>query len=155
MENIIIPQGDTIEEIKAREQVIYHFYKQWKLDNPTQRKYNLSLKDYINIRQISIIETAEHAAKTYLSTLAVLQLDAILTNAQKVAVVRTKLHSRNQNQFEKMIVMGYQCVGIGTIKMTVGIKRSNKEKVQYCITHLGVDDILYSEISQTIGIKNK
>lgn len=51
--------------------------------------------------------------------------------------------------------MGYQCVGIGTIKMTVGIKRSNKEKVQYCITHLGVDDIMYGEICQTIGAKNK
>lgn len=150
MENIIIPQGDTNEEIKAREQVIYLFYKQWKLANPTQRKYNLSLKDYINIRQISIIETVEHAAKRYLSTLAVLQLDAILTNAKKVAVVRTKPRAQNQNQFEKMIVMGYHCVGIGTIKMTVGIKRSNKEKVQYCITHIGVDDVMYNEISKTI-----
>lgn len=153
MENITIPQGESIEEIKTREQVIYQFYKQWKLDNPTQRKYNLSLKDYINIRQISIVETAEHAAKTYLSTLAVLQLDAILTNAKKVAVVRTKIRSQNQNQFEKMIVMGYQCVGIGTIKMTVGIKRSNKEKVQYCITHLDVNDLLYNEIRHTIQAK--
>lgn len=153
MENITIPQGESIEEIKTREQVIYQFYKQWKIDNPTQRKYNLSLKDYINIRQISIVETAEHAAKTYLSTLAVLQLDAILTNAKKVAVVRTKIRSRNQNQFEKMIVMGYQCVGIGTIKMTVGIKRSNKEKVQYCITHLDVNDLLYNEIRHTIQAK--
>ncbi|MCQ2324975.1 MAG: hypothetical protein MJZ58_02135 [Paludibacteraceae bacterium] len=150
MENIIIPQGDTIEETKTREQVIYQFYKQWKIDNPTQRKFNLSLKDYINIRQISIIETVEHAAKRYLSTLAVLQLDAILTNAKKVSVVRTKPRAKNQNQFEKMIVMGYQCVGIGTIKMMVGIKRSNKEKVQYCITHLGVDDVMYDEISKTI-----
>ncbi|MBQ0154131.1 MAG: hypothetical protein MJZ79_00575 [Paludibacteraceae bacterium] len=153
MENIIIPQGNTNEEVKAREQVIYQFYKQWKLANPTQRKYNLSLKDYINIRQISIIETAEHAAKTYLSTLAVLQLDAILTNAQKVAVVRTKIRSRNQNQFEKMIVMGYQCVGIGAIKMIVGIKRSNKEKVQYCITHLDVDDLLYTDFCHAIQTK--
>ena len=153
MENITIPQGESIEEIKTREQVIYQFYKQWKIDNPTQRKYNLSLKDYINIRQISIVETAEHAAKTYLSTLAVLQLDAILTNAKKVAVVRTKIRSQNQNQFEKMIVMGYQCVGIGTIKMTVGIKRSNKEKVQYCITHLDVNDLLYNEIRHTIQAK--
>ena len=154
-ESIIIPQGDSIEDIKNREQIIFNFYNQWKEANPTQRKYNLSLQDYINIRRISIIETAEHAAKTYLSTLAVLQLDAILTNAKKVSVVRSKIHTKNQNQFEKMIVMGYQCVGIGSIKMTVGIKRSNKEKVQYCITQLTVGDLMYDEISRILGVKNK
>jgi hypothetical protein len=36
----------------------------------------------INIRMVSIIETSEHAAKRFLSTLAVLQLDAILAGAK-------------------------------------------------------------------------
>jgi len=154
MENIEIPQGGTREDIQAREQVIFNFYSEWKAQNPTQRKFNISLNEYINIRQISIVETAEHAAKTYLSTLAVLQLDAILTNAKKVAVVRSKANTKNQNQFSKMIVMGYDVVGIGTIKMTVGIKRSNNEKVQYCITKLDVADPMFKVIVEKAG-KNK
>ena len=96
--------------------------------------FNIDLKDYINIRHISIIETVEHAARTYLSTLAVLQLDSILTLAKKVRIVNVKPKDKNQNQFEKMIKMEYNLVGIGKVSLIVGVKRSNKEKVQYCIT---------------------
>jgi hypothetical protein len=67
----------------------------------------------------------------------VLQLDAILTGAKKVAVVKSKANA-NQKQFEKMIVMSYECVGIGVVKMMVGVKRRSHEKVQYCITALEV-----------------
>ena len=78
----MIPEGHTIEDIKKREQIIRNFYREWKEKNPSQRKFNLSLKEYINIRMVSIVETSEHAAKSYLSTLAVLQLDSILTGAR-------------------------------------------------------------------------
>ena len=33
-----------------------------------------------------------------------------------------------------MIKMEYKLVGIGKVSLVVGIKRTNKEKVQYCIT---------------------
>ena len=138
-EDIIIPRGDAREDIAAREKIIKDFYLKWRETNPTQRKFNVSLKDYINIKMVSVIETAEHAAKTYLSTLAVLQLDAILTNARKVKIIQTDWRAKNQNPFEKMIVMNYRCTGIGLVKMTVGIKRSNKEKVQYCITAMQIE----------------
>ena len=46
----MIPEGHTIEDIKKREQIIRDFYREWKEKNPSQRKYNLSLKEYINIR---------------------------------------------------------------------------------------------------------
>lgn len=59
------------------------------------------------------------ASRSYLSTLAVLQLDAILTNAKTVSTVCSK-NNGNQKPFEKMIIMKYDCVGIGLIKMTVG-----------------------------------
>ena len=94
----------------------------------------VNLEDYINIRYISIVETVEHSSKSYLSTLAVLQLDCILKLAKKVRVVDTKRGDKNQNQFEKMIKMEYELVGIGKVSLVVGIKRTNKEKVQYCIT---------------------
>ena len=86
----MIPAGHTIEDIKTRERIIRDFYREWKEKNPSQRKFNLSLKEYINIRMVSIVETSEHAAKNYLSTLAVLQLDSILTGARKVSVKKPK-----------------------------------------------------------------
>lgn len=131
-----LPQGNSKEDIKAREKIIRDFYREWKSANEGQRVYNIDLQDYINIRMVSIVETCEHAAKTYLSTLAVLQLDAILTHAKKNAVVKSDPKSKNQNKFESMILMEYTYAGIGRIKLTVGIKRSNKEKVMYCITAL-------------------
>ena len=130
----MIPEGNTLVEIKEREQIIRDFYKKWKEQNPSQRKYNLSLKEYINIRMVSIIETSEHAAKKYLSTLAVLQLDAILAGAKKVSVKKPKIGNKNQKPFERIIIMEYELVGIGTVKMTVGVRRRTHEKVQYCIT---------------------
>lgn len=86
---------------------------------------------------MSITETCTHAAKTYHSTFAVLQLDAILTNAKRIATVRAKSNG-NKKIFEKMIIMQYECVGIGLVKMTVGVRRRSHEKVQYCITVLNV-----------------
>ena len=117
-----------------REKIIRDFYREWKEKNPSQRKYNLSLKEYINIRMVSIIETSEHAAKNYLSTIAVLQLEAILMGAKKITVNSTKQGNKNQKPFEKMIVMEYDVAFVGRVRMTVGVKRRSHEKVQYCIT---------------------
>lgn len=83
MNKVLVPTDNSIECIKIREKIIRDFYREWKEQNPLQRRYNVTLKEYINIRMVSIVETSEHAAKNYLSTLAVLQLDAILTNAKK------------------------------------------------------------------------
>jgi tRNA splicing ligase len=130
----MIPEGNTLDNIKQRELIIRNFYREWKEKNPSQRKFNLSLKEYINIRMVSIVETSEHAAKNYLSTLAVLQLDAILVGAKKVSIKKTKTNNKNQQPFEKIMIMEYDMVGIGTVKMTVGVRRRTQEKVQYCIT---------------------
>ena len=62
--------------------------------------------EYINIRMVSIVETSEHAAKSYLSTLAVLQLDSILTGARKVSVKKPKPGNANQKPFERIMIMG-------------------------------------------------
>ena len=132
-----IPQGNTPEEVAARRSIISNFYREWKEANPLMRRYNVALKEYINIRFVSITETCTHASRSYLSTLAVLQLDAILTGARKVATLPAK-NNGNQKPFEKMIVMTYDCPGIGKVKMTVGVRRRTHEKVQYCITAMEV-----------------
>ena len=130
----MIPTGNSREDIQQRELIIRDFYHEWKEKNPSQKNYNLSLKDYINILMVSIVETSEHAAKNYLSTLAVLQLDAILVGARKVSIQNVKQNNKNQKPFEKIIIMEYDLVEIGKIKMTVGVRRRTREKVQYCIT---------------------
>ena len=132
-----MPIGDSAEDIEARRKIISKFYHDWKLRNLSLRKFNLSLKEYINIRYVSITETCTHASRSYFSTLAVLQLDAILTNARTVSTVKSK-ENGNQKPFEKMIIMKYDCVGIGVVKMTVGVRRRTHEKVQYCITALEI-----------------
>ncbi len=130
----MIPQGNSLEEIKTREKIIRDYYREWKERNPSQRKFNLSLKEFINIRMVSIIETSEHASKSYLSTLAVLQLDSILVGAKKVSIKKTKPGNKNQKPFERILIMEYKLTGIGTVKMTVGVRKRTREKVQYCIT---------------------
>ena len=124
--------------IKSRKKIIYDFYQEWKIQNPRMRRYNLSLKEHINIRHVSIDETSAHASKKYLSTLAVLQLDAILTYAVRKRVTLSKPHNKNQKMFEKMIVMEYNCPGIGLIKLTVGVRKITHEKIQYCITTMDI-----------------
>ncbi len=131
---IIVPRGDGKDAIKERERIIREYYKNWRSTHEGQKLFNLNLKEYISIRQISMIETAEHASKSYLSTLAVLQLDAILTNAKKDYVVPADKNSKNQAGYNKMFIMSYLCPGIGRIKLTVGVSRRSLVKVQYCIT---------------------
>ena len=128
-----VPVGNSVEDVENRRRIISKFYHNWKLRNPSQQRFNISFNEYINIRFVSITETCTHASKSYFSTLAVLQLDSILSNAKKVSEVRAKQNG-NQKPFEHMLIMQYECVGIGTVKMTVGVRRRTHEKVQYCIT---------------------
>ena len=128
-----IPTGDSPQDIRIRRRVISNFYREWKISNPSHSCFNHSLNEYINIRFVSITETCTHASRTYNSTLAVLLLDEILENAIKVGEVPAK-NNGNQKPFDKMIVMHYDCHSIGLVKMTIGVRRGNHEKVQYCIT---------------------
>ena len=131
---IEIPTGESNEDFKTRKEIIWQFYQDWKKKNPSQKRYNLDLKDYINIRFVSIDETSHQAAKNYLSTLAVLQLDSILTMAKKFRMVKAKPNNKNQKQFNKLLWMKYDLPGVGEVKLIVGIVRRTKDKVQYCIT---------------------
>ena len=131
---IEIPTRESKEDFKIRKQIIWQFYQDWKKKNPSQKRYNLDLKDYINIKFVSIDETSHQAAKSYLSTLAVLQLDSVLTLAKKYRTVKAKPNDKNQKQFNKLLWMRYDLPGVGEVKLMVGIVRRTKDKVQYCIT---------------------
>ena len=128
-----IPMGNRKDDITIRRHIIANYYRIWKRANPSMMRYNHSLKEAIAIRFVSITETCTHAARSFHSTLAILHLDNILTYAKKVGTVPAKSNG-NQKPFEKMIVMRYDNASIGTIRMTVGVRRRTHEKVQYCIT---------------------
>ena len=83
-----------------------------------------------NGEEVVLAVTAKHAAKSYLSTLAVLQLDSILIGAKKVSSQKPQRGNKNQKPFERILIMEYELVGIGTVKMTVGVRRKTREKVQ-------------------------
>lgn len=133
-----IPTGNNREDIKSREKIISNVYREWYKANPSKAVYNNDLHENINIRFLSITETIRHASKTYLSTLAVLQLDVILKCAYQVGEpTPIKPGVINQSVFDEMIIMECPLIGIGTAKLTVGVKKKTKMKIQYCITAIG------------------
>ncbi len=134
-----IPTGETKEEKKQRKQFIKDFYRLWASIHPSKKVFNKSLNDYINVRYISVDETAGQASHRYISTLAITFLTEILENAvQKGVPKNTDPTKENQKGFEKMIAMEYRKKELGIIKLTVGVKRGTKEKVQYCVLFCAV-----------------
>ena len=126
-----IPQGNSREEVKLRDQIIKDFYAGWIAENPEKKMWNEDLQDYILVKYLSITETAEKAARQYEATLAVMRLSELLTKSKKVAEVPPKKNTRNQKPFLKMYIMQ-----LDNIKMTVGLLKSTGDKLQYCITAL-------------------
>ena len=126
---MIIPSGNSKEEVKLREQIIKDFYAGWIAENPDKKVWNDDLNDFILVKYLSITETAEKAARQYESTLAVLRLSELLRKSKKVAEVPPKKGRKNQKPFIKMIIMQ-----LDNIKMTVGLQKTTGDKVQYCIT---------------------
>jgi len=124
-----IPTGHTKEDIKAREKLIKDFYAQWIAEDPDKKVWNKSLDADIHVKFLSINETYEKASRSYESTCAVFRLTEILEQAVKTGEQPSKRNTRNQKQFEKLIIMQH-----GEIKLTVGLQRSNQDLVQYCIT---------------------
>jgi len=135
-----IAKGDTTEDKKQRKRFITDFYKMWETENPQKQVFNKSLKDFVNVRHISVKETTGQASHRYISTLAVTFLTEILENAIQNGIPQN-INSQKDNQkgFEKILIMEYNKKDLGRIKLTVGVKRGIKEKVQYCITAIEND----------------
>lgn len=150
-----IPMGKSMAEVRLRERIIDAFFRKWVESHPDKYVLNNNLQDKINVRAVSIIEAKQHGAKSYKSTLAVLRLDEVLRYATKLGEMPTKKGNANQAPFEKMILMSYLCEGIGTIKLTVGVKRSNKDKVQYGISALREGEIWELPDNNTTQKKQK
>ena len=129
-----IPQGRTRDEIQHREKIIKDFYANWIACNPTKHVFNVALNDFIHVRFLSIQETARLSASSYKSTLAVTYLTEILEKATIEERVKPKPNNQNQKRFSEVIIMQYNKRAFGKIKLTVGVLRGSRQKIQYCIT---------------------
>ncbi|GHU60475.1 hypothetical protein FACS1894121_0600 [Bacteroidia bacterium] len=132
--------GDSKEDKKQRKQFIKDFYKLWETINPKKQVFNKSLKENISVKYISVDETAGQASHRYKSTLAIMFLTEILEKAVKKGQPQnSNPQKENQKGFEKIILMEYSQKDFGKIKLTVGVKRGTKEKIQYCVTAIEND----------------
>ena len=129
-----IPKGRTKEEIQQREKFIKDFYAKWISVNPEKRIYNANLQAFIYVRFLSIQETSEKSARSYKSTLAVTYLTELLELAKTVNITKPKPGNNKQSRFSDLIVMKYHKKNFGEIKLTVGVLRGSRERIQYCIT---------------------
>jgi hypothetical protein len=83
---------------------------------------------------LSLQETSLIAALSYKSTLAVTYLTEILEKATVEQHVKPKPDNKNQKRFSEMILMKYDKKDFGKIKLTVGVLKGSRQKIQYCIT---------------------
>lgn len=131
----------SMEEIRKREAIIDDFLRKWSAANTERKVFNNVMQEYIYVRAISFAEAKEHSAKSYKSTRALMLLDEVLKNASPIKRVPKKSGDKNQKEFVYMLVMIYKHQDIGTIKLTVGIKK-NANKIQYGISALKPDEPL-------------
>lgn len=91
----------------------------------------------------------EHSSKSYKSTRALLHLDEVLEKASPIKRVPKKSDNKNQREFVYFLVMMYKHQEIGTIKLTVGVKK-NMNKIQYGISALKPEEPLvdYSKFTK-------
>jgi len=133
--SIEIPIGTTLKEIKVRKKIIRDFYAAWNASNPTKQVYNVNLKEFINIRYLSINETAEIASRRFISTFAITHFfSEILEFAEEKRRTKPKPDNDNQKRFSEIIAMEYSKKEFGIIKLTVGVLKGSNLYIQYCIT---------------------
>lgn len=84
--------------------------------------------------KLSKTETAYHATWIVASMNMVKNhFDEILRYAVKKEEIRPK-SNRNQSGFSRLIIMERKIKGVGTAKLTVGVRICDNRKEQYCIT---------------------
>jgi hypothetical protein len=142
----LFPIGNEKADYQARKKFIVNFYANWIVANTTKHIFNKSLGSFIEVKYLSINETAGKAAYNYKSTLAVTFLTEILENAKakkdrngNLVFEIPKEDAKKQKRFSKMFIMYYEKSAFGKIKLTVGELRGSGQRVQYCITAIEND----------------
>jgi hypothetical protein len=125
-------------DIKARENIVWAMLAMWLSKNPSKRRRNSDLEDYIYLRFDGMQETVNKAARNYKSTMAVFELDFLLANAFKTDT--DKPQSKRQEKFVEMFIMNVNTPiflpYFDKVKMLIGVtkQKKNAKKIQYSIT---------------------
>ena len=133
----VIPTGKTAVEMDKRREIINSFYQQWTESNPSKKVKNIVLNEFIHVNQLSKKETMQYAVRSFFETMYVLNLDLILQVATPVKTVPAK-KNKTQKPFSKMLIMKAIVPDLlkygKTGKLTVGIRKVDANKIQYCLT---------------------
>ena len=84
----------------------------------------------IIVNSSSFDEARGHIADSISSTEVLLMLKYILENA---TIERYDDPKEYQNKYEEIIILSCYVPRIGKVKLTVGIRKSDGEYVQYCV----------------------
>ena len=140
----VIPKGRTKADGEKRRAIVWEMYAIWREENPKGKRYNKSIKDYIEVTaEISVDETAAHAYKNYKNVVAFYCLDSILTTAIKVGNPSNP-NSQRQKKFFKggyIQVMNSQIAAqpyFGKVNLVIGVTKK-KEKTMYSVTSIDID----------------
>lgn len=111
---------------------IWEAMSQWRESRPEPKTWNNSLRGYITANRRSVSETAYWGSKNP-DTLPFItdHFNEIMRFAVKKEEVQPK--SRYAKGFTKLIILEREVKGVGTAKLTVGVKPDG-EMVQYCLT---------------------
>ena len=126
---IVIPQGSTPEDNKARRQIIKDFYSKWIKENPGKSVWNRSLHAYIHVKGISINEILGHAPRSVEATKAQFLLTEILSDAILANQWPPKYGDKNQKIFSKMLFLKWK-----HCRLLIGFQTSKNEYVLYYIS---------------------
>ncbi len=148
-----IPMGQSMEEIRMRQEIILAFFRDFQKGAEDRKVYNAILEDDILIRSISVTEAKEHSSKSYRSTKAVLLLEEVLAKAKPVRRMPVKVGSQNQKPFAYMLVLTYECESLGIVKLTVGVRQKNERdkpaRIQYGVSALPEGQNIYDNLKES------
>lgn len=125
----VIPKDDTKEGTLERRGIIKGFLNQLIKKEFPCKAFG---KRTVSLNQLSIDETARHAARSYESTLAVMYLREALKNSILVKTDTPKSNKQIKMGFKKIYELSAE-VEIGEVKIIVG-ERANERLLHYCIT---------------------
>ena len=122
-----------ISKRSRRWEAIRQTMAEWRKGRPEPKTWNNSLRGYIRVdNRVSTRETPYWGSKAAASTSLICgHFNEILRYAVKQEEVQPR--STVGGRFEKLIILHRKVEGVGTAKLTVGV-RPDGSLVQYCIT---------------------